>query len=228
MQTLEVIFSTAFRQLRPRTPLPQIEAEFFPFAGLSHTARLQDGRLVVRVSDIFMDAPADIHYSIALILLAKLYRKKIDTEHQTAYRTFILQSDFQEKAQVVRSKRGRIQQFINAQGRHVDLEKLFDEINSQRFASSIPKPRLSWSKKKSHCVLGRYDATHNAIYISRLFDSPAVPSYVVEYVLFHEMLHIKHQSRVRQSRVCVHTPEFKNEERSFPQYSEAKLWLDKI
>jgi hypothetical protein len=46
--------------------------------------------------------------------------------------------------------------------------------------------------------------------------------------MFHEMLHVKHQSQIDASRVLVHTPAFKMEERRFQHYQEAKLWLKKI
>jgi hypothetical protein len=228
MESLESIFSTAHGELRPRTPIPDIKVEFFPFAGLNHTARLNEGRLTVRVSDIFTDAPLEVYHSLAVILLAKLYRKKVDTVYHNTYRSFILRSEIQERARVVRGERCRINRYSGSRGRHVDLEELFDDLNTRYFEGSIDKPRLSWSARKSRFVLGRYDATHHTIFVSRLFDSPSVPVYVVEYVMFHEMLHVKHQSRVRESRVIVHTPEFKAEERNFPHYQEAKLWLKGI
>jgi hypothetical protein len=43
--------------------------------------------------------------------------------------------------------------------------------------------------------------------------------------MFHEMLHVKHQSRVESSRLIVHTPEFKNEEKRFAQFEQARQWL---
>jgi predicted metal-dependent hydrolase len=115
-----------------------------------------------------------------------------------------------------------------SRGRHFDLEELFERLNQQYFAGLLNKPRLSWSARKTRFILGRYDATHHTIFVSRIFDSPVVPSYVVEYVMYHEMLHVKHQSRVCDSRVIVHTPEFKFDERNFPHYQEAKLWLKGI
>lgn len=225
MQDLVSIFTTAHLQLRPRTALPDIKVEFFPFAGLNHTARLHENRLMVRLSDIFSNAPAEIYHSLALILLARLYRKKIDNAHHRTYRTFILTEDIQERARIARNDRCRLSRPAASRGRHIDLSVLFDELNEEYFAGSINKPKLSWSAKKARYVLGRYDATHQAIYISRVFDTPSVPSYVVEYVMFHEMLHVKHQSQVHDSRLIVHTPEFKREEHSFSHYQEAKLWI---
>jgi len=226
--SLEEIFATAHRQIRPKTAVPDITIEFFPFAGLNHTARLRENRLRIRVSDIFTDAPAAVYHSLALILLSKLYRKKIDNAHHQAYRTFILEDHIQARARAARSGRCRPTRVRGFQGRYVNLESLFDRLNARYFACGIPKPRLSWSAKKSRYILGRFDATHSTIFISRIFDSLEIPSYVCEYVLYHEMLHVKHQSRTRNSRLIVHTPEFRAEEKQFLQYREAKLWLKQL
>ena len=228
MEDLESIFRRAHRELRPKTSIPEIRIEFFPFAGLNHTARLQENRLIVRVSDIFTDAPPEIYHAIALILLSKLYRKRIDQWYHRTYRTFILSDTIQERVRVVRSDRCRLVRTRGAQGRHVDLNSMFDRLNEQYFANGLPKPHLSWSTKKSRYVLGRFDMTHDTIFISRLFDSLDVPLYVTEYVMFHEMLHVKHHSRVEDSRLRVHTPEFKADEKRFAQYSPAKFWLKQI
>ena len=228
MEFLESIFSTAHRQLRPRTPLPEIKVEFFPYAGLNHTAHLDEGRLKIRVSDMFTDAPREVYESLALILLAKLYRKKVDTVYHDTYRSFILSSEIQERARATRSKRCRVNRPRGPRGLYIDLDGVFDSLNQRYFAGGLDKPRISWSTRRARCVLGRYDSTHHAIFISSLFDSPTVPGYVVEYVMFHEMLHVKHHSRVHHSRVIVHTPEFKSEERNFPYYEEARVWLQRI
>ena len=228
MQNLEAIFENAHRELRPRTPVPELKVEFFPFAGLNHTARLHDNRLMIRVSDIFTDAPAEIYRSLALILLGKLYRKRIDQLYHRAYRTFILSEAIQERVRVVRSDRCRHARTRGSRGRFVDLDAIFDRLNEQYFSNELKKPHLSWSAKKTRYVLGRFDLTHNTIFISRLFDAPDVPLVVTEYVMFHEMLHVKHQSRVQESRLIVHTPQFKAEEKRFTRYAEAKLWLKRI
>jgi predicted metal-dependent hydrolase len=228
MQDLESIFKQAHRELRPRTPLPEIKIEFFPFAGLNHTARLHENRLMIRVSDIFTDAPIEIYRSLALILLAKLYRKKIDLSYHRTYRTFILTDEMQTRARSVRTDRCRLSRTRGALGRYIDLSEIFDRLNEEYFANSLVKPRLSWSAKKTRYVLGRFDITTNTIFVSRVFDSPAVPPTVTEYVMFHEMLHMKHHSRVQEARLIVHTPEFKREEKRFSHYQQAKLWLRKM
>jgi predicted metal-dependent hydrolase len=228
MENLETIFKTAHREIRPRTPLPEFKIEFFPFVGLNHTARLHENRLIIRVSDIFADAPADIYRSLALILLGKLYRKKIDKTHHQTYRAFILSDKIQERARLVRTDRSRLSRTRGSRGRYLDLNELFDRLNQLYFANSLSKPRLSWSARSARYVLGRFDQTHNTIFISRFFDSPQIPLTVTEYVMFHEMLHVKHHSRVQDSRLIVHTPEFKTDEKRFAHYAEAKDWLKRL
>src|SRR5262249_14047084 len=134
----------------------------------------------------------------------------------------------QELARTTRSNRCRKTRVGGSQGLHVDLDGMFDMVNQQYFGGGIPKPRISWSARKSRCVLGRFDATHNTIFISRVFDSPQVPRYVCEYVMYHEMLHVKHQSQVQAERIVVHTPEFRTEEKRFLQYRDATQWLKQL
>src|SRR5262249_22638810 len=126
--SIEHIFDAAFRELRPRTPVPQIKVEFFPFAGINHTARLKDGRLSVRISDLFDDAPPDVQLALARILVGKLYRKKIDREDHRLYRLFILRDEIRARAQIARTNRGRDARLTNARGRYLDLEAVFDGL----------------------------------------------------------------------------------------------------
>jgi hypothetical protein len=77
-------------------------------------------------------------------------------------------------------------------------------------------------------ILGHYDPSHNAIILSRLLDGAAVLRLAVEYVLFHEMLHLRFPVDHRGARRCVHTPEFKQAEKEFPQLAEAKELLKSL
>jgi predicted metal-dependent hydrolase len=228
MENLEFIFKNALYELRPRAPLPEIRIEFFPFAGLNHTARLRQNRLIIRVSDIFNDAPLEIYQSLARILLSKLYRKRIDEVHHRTYRTFILTDEIQERARAARRHRCRMTRIGVVQGRYVDLKEMFDRLNEQYFEHALTRPRLLWSAKRARHILGRFDAGTHTIFMSRFLDSLEVPAFVTEFVMFHEMLHLKHHSRVEDSRLIVHTPEFKKAEIRFAKYQEAKLWLKRI
>src|SRR5262249_7311156 len=96
------------------------------------------------------------------------------------------------------------------------------------FHGLMGRPRMSWSHAGPRTVLGHYDAAHNAIIISRIFDQPAVPRHVVEYIVYHEMLHLKHPVKLRGSRRCVHSAEFQAEEKQFPQLSTVQAYLKRM
>jgi hypothetical protein len=159
-------------------------------------------------------------------LLAKLYRKRIDPEHDRRYREFVNRSEIREQAQDVRRRRGR-KEIESAVGRHHDLDRMFAELNAKYFDGGLRKPAVGWSKRGSRRLLGHYDPAHDSIVLSRLLDRAQVPAYVVEYVLFHEMLHVKHPVEYRTSRRCVHTPGFKRDEKAFARFEEANLYLKK-
>ena len=128
---------------------------------------------------------------------------------------------------LLRQLRGR--KFISSpRGTHHDLEELFDALNARFFDGLMGRPQLGWSRQASRSMLGHFDPSHNAIIISRIFDNPKTPRLALEYVLFHEMLHLRFPVDHTGPRRCVHTREFKAAERSFARLKEAKELLKKL
>jgi predicted metal-dependent hydrolase len=224
---LQDIFHHAYRELRPRAPVPELEAEFFAFANVNNTIRLRQGKLLVRVSDLLEGAPAPVLEAIAHILLAKMYRKPIEASHATRYRRYVSSHEIVQQAHRVRQVRGH-KRLRPARGHFYDLDAMFDDLNTRFFHGLMGRPRMSWSHAGPRTVLGHYDAAHNAIIISRIFDEPAVPRHVVEYIVYHEMLHLKHPVKLRGSRRCVHSAEFQAEEKLFPQLSAVQAYLKRM
>jgi predicted metal-dependent hydrolase len=226
-QQLRAIFEEGFRELRPRTPVPDLQIDFFRFANVNNTIRLREGRLLVRISDLLEGAPESVLCAIAHILLAKIYRKPIDREHAARYRRYISTHHMSQKAHLVRQIRGR-KRITTAQGHAYHLEEIFEDLNRQYFHGLMARPLMTWSSERARNRLGHYDPAHNAIVVSSLFDQPRVPRYVVEYILYHEMLHLKHPVKLRGSRRCVHSAEFQAEERLFEKLDAAKDFLKRL
>jgi hypothetical protein len=214
----------AFREVRPRTLAPLMHIRFYPFVSINNTIRLRQGELYIRLSDLLEGAPEAVLYSIVYILLAKLYRKPIDRIHSGRYRRHLASHDLTAKARLVRQMRGR-KHIRSARGHHYHLEEIFEELNRRFFHGLMGRPQLTWSKNHSRRSLGHYDPAHNTIVISRVFDDPRVPRYAVEYILFHEMLHLKHPVKLRGTRRCVHSREFHDEEKMFPELELARKFL---
>jgi hypothetical protein len=221
---VDQVFHQTYRELRPRSPVPDLEVEFYSFANINNTIRLRDGRLLVRISDLLEGAPENVLKAIAHILVAKMYRKPVDREHAARYRRYVTATHMSRKAYLVRQIRGR-KRIASAQGDTYNLEMIFEELNSRFFHGLLARPQMTWSSERARNRLGHYDPAHNAIVVSKVFDHPRVPQFVLEYVVYHEMLHLKHPVKVRGSRRCVHPPEFQIEERAFPRLEEAKRFL---
>ncbi len=218
------IFEQAFRDLRPDAALPGLKVEFFPFTSIKNTIRMREGKLLVRLSDLLEGAPAPVLKAIAHILLAKMYRRPIDREAAARYRKYVSSHHVSRKAHLVRQMRGR-KRLDSAQGRTYDLEALFEDLNQRFFHGLMARPQMTWSRDHARNSLGHYDPAHNAIVVSRIFDHPRVPRFAVEYIVYHEMLHLKHPVRLRGSRRCVHSADFQAEEKLFPQLDEVKQFL---
>ena len=226
-ETPEEIYARVFRELKPRTPLPSLRVEFCRFANADSFIRLEDGRLHVRISDLLSGAPAPVMEALAHILLGKLYRKPVAGRYTHRYRLYLNRRDVRRQAQLVRQIRGR--KFISGpRGECHDLEEIFEKLNQQFFDGLLGRPQLGWSRQRSRSMLGHFDPSHNAIIISRIFDQPRVGLLALEYVMFHEMLHLRYPVDHNGSRRRVHTKEFRAAEKEFPRLKEAKELLKRL
>jgi hypothetical protein len=218
------LLQETYRELRPRAPFPEFELQFYPFVNVNNTIRLSDGRIKLRLSDLLEGAPEPVLKAIVHILLAKIYRRPIDAAHTLRYRRYVASREMMEKAQQVRQLRGR-KRLESAQGCYYDLDEVFETLNVRFFHGLLGRPQLSWSAERARHLLGHYDPAHNAIIISKVFDQPHVPRLAVEYIVYHEMLHLKHPVKVRGSRRCVHGKDFREDEKAFPQMEAARQFL---
>src|ERR1700743_978182 len=225
--TLPQIFEQAYRDLRPRAPMPEFEVRFYRFANINCTIRLRQGRIFVRLSDLLEGAPESVLYAILHILIAKLYRKPVDPTQATRYRKYTGSATMAEKAHLIRQIRGR-KHIEGPKGQYYDLDQIFDDLNIRFFHCLMARPQMPWSGSKSLRSLGHYDPAHNAIVVSRVFDGPRVPQYAIDYLVYHEMLHLRHPVKLRGSRRSVHPKEFRDDEKLFPQLTEAQEFLKRL
>jgi len=221
------IFEQEYRELRPRAPMPALDIRFRRFTSLNTTIRLRKGRLLVRLSDLLESAPESVHRAIAHILLAKLYKKPIVRAHADRYRRHVSSDAVARQTEQIRQTRGR-KTILTAQGHAYNLDEVFESLNARFFHGLLGRPTLTWSSHHARRMLGHYDSAHNTIMVSRVFDRADTPRCAIEYLLYHEMLHLKHPVRVRAGRRCVHSKAFQAEERLFPELEAAKAYLKRL
>ena len=116
----------------------------------------------------------------------------------------------------------------SARGTYYDLDKIFSKLNRRYFDSRLEKPTLTWSQRKTRSILGHHDRVYDTIVISKSLDSTQVPEWFVEFIIYHEMLHIKHAARMINGRRYYHTAAFRLDERRFSRYDDAQRYLEQV
>jgi len=220
----EQIFARVFERMRPRTPVPRIRVAFKRYANANAQVSLKESVLEVRMADTLGGAPDSVIEALAEILLSKLFRRPVPASSNDRYRRYLNRRDVRSSLDLVRQIRGR-KRLLDAKGGNYDLVEMFEDLNFRYFYGLMARPVLGWSPHASRTLLGHYDSSHNAIVLSRILDRAATPKLAVEYVLFHEMLHLRHPVEHNGARRCVHTRAFKEAEKQFEHLRAAKAFL---
>ncbi len=218
------ILLRVLRRLRISGDLPSLRVEFRPFAGLRSTMRLRKNHLEVCFSDVLQDAPLLVLEALAEILLCKVYRQRASREARECYLAYVLSPAIRQRIDQARRERGA-KRLRPAPGRWHNLEEIFKRLNQKFFNSELSVARLGWSLRNSRTILGHYDAGHGMIVINRALDSSKAPAHLVEYLVFHEMLHMRFPVERNGHRRVVHSRAFREAERAYPQYEEARKSL---
>src|SRR5216684_4539983 len=221
------LFQRMFTRLGCEGRPPRFRVEFYPYSSLVLTIRRREEVVYVRFSDLLRRAPLAVLESAAALLLARVYRRKAPRELAEPYLEYARSNRTRSRMNRMRSGRVRLSA-TSPRGVHFNLETLFDELNGKYFAGRLQRPHISWSKRSWRRQFGCYDPGPNQILLNRRMDRPEVPSCAVEYVLFHEMLHVKHPTRRSGCTMVSHSREFREEEKRFPEFARARRILDRL
>ena len=137
----------------------------------------------------------EIQIGLIQSLLNRVFKTKINTTNIDLYNIFLKRVHY------------------TVEKIHSDpiLEESFDRVNEKYFYDFIEKPNLKFGKD-SFSKLGSYEYGSDTIVISNIFkDSPEL----LDYVMYHELLHKKHKFHNKNGRSYHHTSEFKQKEKEF-------------
>jgi hypothetical protein len=121
---------------------------------------------------------------------------------------------------------------VRTTGRHHDLQAIYDRLNRQMFDGTLDA-RITWGpgagqrdgvRRRRSIKMGSFAVEDRVIRIHPALDRENVPDFFVAWIVFHEMLHGKHEVRRTNGRRRFHTREFLAEERTFPDYARACAW----
>lgn len=105
------------------------------------------------------------------------------------------------------------------------LLESFNRVNHSYFFDLIEQPNLVWGKN-SVAKLGSYEYQTDKITISSLFKRASIE--MLDYIMYHELLHKKHKFQARGTRYYHHTKTFKNEEKAYKNATQIEKELKKF
>ncbi|MBF0318143.1 MAG: SprT-like domain-containing protein [Nitrospirae bacterium] len=172
--------------------------------------------LIVRINQMFLDAEPEVINEIGALL------------KDTKVKTPLIR-------QYIRNNSNRIKKVTHRkiltthQGRHYNLLDIYNRINEEYFCGSI-NAVITWGKKtRKRRVktrrLGSYHGPSNVIRLNPVLDSATIPQYILEYVVYHEMLHAAINVAPSNGKRRVHSNEFKQREKLFKYYNPAMAFL---
>jgi hypothetical protein len=220
----EDVFARVFRRLHSRKPIPAFHVEYRDWAELRSTIRIRESGVEVGISDILLGVSPVVIEALAEMLLSRLARRQASREARACYLACVLSPLIRQRMEEARRARG-FKLMLPARGKHYNLDEIFADLNQRFFEGKLPRTKTGWSLRPSRTILGHHDPSHGTITISRVLDNPRAPRFLVEYLVFHEMLHIRFPVERNHHRRVIHSREFREAEKQFPEYSQARRLL---
>jgi hypothetical protein len=185
------------------------------------TVKWHSSGFIFRLHYMFLEAG-----EIVLTALARWAAGSRKRTNQTL-RTFI---DQHEKKIIKPAKPTKPRKIkLITQGRHFDLHETVQRIQQEYFNPDLDI-RITWSHNRKkpgrrNIRLGSYSARTKLIRINPILDQTFVPSFVLDDIVFHEILHHYLGFDRKNGRSRVHHGVFKKLEKEFQHHQAAKVWI---
>ena len=189
----------AFQQLYPDKELKysvslKYSRRFSPY---NANVRLYGNNLIFHFSKDWKKISKEIQIGLIQELLIKILKNKRKTINIELYNLFMKNVHLA----VPKTKTDKI------------LEESFDRVNEAYFNGMLDKPNLQWGND-STSKLGSYEYGSDTITISTIFKNEQKK--LLDYVIYHEMLHKKFKFQNKNGRNLHHSNEFRKMEAKFP------------
>lgn len=184
------------------------------------SARWQGKVYHIRLHHMFLAANDEILDALAKYIThqPKIATKKINI--------FIRQNENKIRKSVSPVKRKAI---LLAQGKFFNLQEIYEELNREYFNNRVDC-KITWGnrrrlKRQKSVRLGSYSYHTETIRIHPTLDRPFVPDYVLNDVVYHEMLHAFLGVKRENGRTYSHHRHFKDLEKRYVHRKRAEEWI---
>ena len=207
-------------KFRPRRPDLPVRFELYNLPAIYRVGQQKDF-LLIEAQEGFVGAPPAVIQALVRIALAgksKAYLSKVKDYAQS--------ETFQNIASALEGDNH--QAAARSRGQHFDLQKLFNKVNQAYFSGQVERPNLMWNKTLTHRKFGHYQVNSDTLMLSISLDKASTPDYVVEFVMYHELLHKQLGVVTNHGRRYAHTKAFREAEARFPKQKQAQAYLNEL
>lgn len=163
--------------------------------------------LAIKMSKQWRTVNRDIKMGLVQTLLVKMLNLKTTTTNMDLYEIFLK----------------NVHIAIPKDKNHPVLHSSFDRVNERYFSGMLERPNLVWGTE-SFRKLGSYTYGSDTISISKVLEDS--DPLLLDYVMYHEMLHKKHKFHTKHGRSFHHTKAFRDSEKRFPDQEAMEKALE--
>ena len=200
---------------------------FAEYRELKHTWSSRNGDIEFKISDYLDAAPEDVQRSLAWYLLCRAHGRKCPDCEERPYLAYVRSRELWSNKRGIYLSRAK-NLSIAPRGDVRNLKSVFEYVNSYYFSGRLKDPDLAWVEESPLVRFGFYFEPLNLLAANKVLDAERIPRYVLEFVMYHELLHHVDAGNGRMRRRVHHTKEFRDQERVFSHYEEAEHWLRRI
>lgn len=198
--------------------------QIYPYAGRLYCIRMNGNKPLIQLHES-MDYMSDRDcQQFALFIKTKRWN---DLKHMLQeYQNRTPQS--KKLAVFFHESRTKSSHANQTRGRYYDLESVFNKCNQRNFGGKMSRPNvIFWSQQVNHTTMGSYNLQEDCLMINKGLDRPDVPEYVLDFVMYHELLHKALGIKMVGTRRMAHTKEFRALEQAHPDYLKAEAFIKK-
>ena len=187
----------AYEELFKKTPRKKVSIKY---SGRfrDYGANITSSPIEIRfgLSKEFLETSDKIQIGVMQYLLCKLYKSKQRTMEMDLYDSFLRNiGEWTHKGEI----------------EDEELRQSFERVNQNYFDNYMTTPKIAWGRE-SKTRLGYYSYSTDSITLSTILRGAGD---LLDYVMYHELLHKKHKFSMKGNRAHSHTPAFKRDERKF-------------
>tara|TARA_Y100000310_G_C20635762_1_gene791067 strand:+ start:656 stop:1327 length:672 start_codon:yes stop_codon:yes gene_type:complete len=171
--------------------------------------RLYQNTIEINLNLQWKDIDNEIKIGLIQHLLLKIFKHRTTTPNINLYNNFVKNIDILTP----KTKSDPL------------LESSFLRINEQFFYNQLEQPNLQWGTA-SYRKLASYNYHNDTVTVSTLFQETKPE--ILDYLMYHELLHKHHKFKHKNGRSSYHNKEFKEAEKKYPNYAAIEKELSGI